>query len=175
MDGVAMGSSPLGPILADLFMSKLENGVLTGQIEKLNTHYRYIDDTFILVDEHIDPVALKELNKFLQFSARLAEANALLDFINQCVHLNQYPKSYWKSVRRSKIHPNSKSLKRHALSHVDSVTIQISDLDRNVSQYRTAVDDLPDHIRSDSVHYINDICVKRSQTQRVRLLKGLDK
>ena len=45
-DGVAMGT-PLGPLLADIFMSKLENEHIHNTIEKLICYVRYVDDTFI--------------------------------------------------------------------------------------------------------------------------------
>ena len=49
-DGVAMGS-PLGPILADIFMSKLENTILEEKICQLTAYRRYVDDTFCVVDD----------------------------------------------------------------------------------------------------------------------------
>ena len=44
-DGVAMGS-PLGPLLADVFMGKLENEPLCQTITKFATYKRYVDDIF---------------------------------------------------------------------------------------------------------------------------------
>ncbi|VDP84136.1 unnamed protein product [Echinostoma caproni] len=51
-DGVAMGS-PLGPLLADIFVAKLENQELQDTIEGLPFYCRYADDIFILVDDNI--------------------------------------------------------------------------------------------------------------------------
>ncbi|CAH8568118.1 unnamed protein product [Dicrocoelium dendriticum] len=51
-DGVAMGS-PLGPLLADVFMSKLENNYLNGVIDKLVYYGRYVDDIFCISDSHL--------------------------------------------------------------------------------------------------------------------------
>ena len=45
VDGVAMGS-PLGPVLADFFMSKVE-GRLADDISQLSFYRRYVDDTLI--------------------------------------------------------------------------------------------------------------------------------
>ena len=53
VDGVAMGS-PLGPILADIFLAKLENGPLKDTLSKLDYYCRYIDDTLIVCDEMVD-------------------------------------------------------------------------------------------------------------------------
>ncbi|CAH8613781.1 unnamed protein product [Schistosoma rodhaini] len=50
LDGVAMGS-PLGPILADIFLAKLENGPLKDTISHLTSYCRYIDDTFIVLEK----------------------------------------------------------------------------------------------------------------------------
>uniref|UniRef100_A0AA85J392 Reverse transcriptase domain-containing protein n=1 Tax=Trichobilharzia regenti TaxID=157069 RepID=A0AA85J392_TRIRE len=49
IDGIAMGS-PLGPILADFFLAKIENGPLKKVIEKADSYFRYVDDTFIILD-----------------------------------------------------------------------------------------------------------------------------
>ena len=56
-DGVAMGS-PLGPILADIFMSSLENTKLKQFIDGFVVYKRYVDDIFCVTEENID---LKEL------------------------------------------------------------------------------------------------------------------
>ena len=42
-DGVAMGS-PLGPLLADIFMSKIERGNLQSSISNFASYNRYVDD-----------------------------------------------------------------------------------------------------------------------------------
>ena len=50
IDGVAMGS-PLGPLLADVFMAKLEKNLLNDQITQFDVYLRYIDDIFIVCDK----------------------------------------------------------------------------------------------------------------------------
>nr|CAH8860241.1 unnamed protein product [Trichobilharzia regenti] len=56
-DGVAMGS-PLGPLLADVFMASLENGPLKETIDSLFMYKRYVDDTFIVCDENTSTAEL---------------------------------------------------------------------------------------------------------------------
>ena len=51
-DDVAMGS-PLGILLTDCFMSKLENDILKETIQNFHFYCRYIDDTFIICDSEI--------------------------------------------------------------------------------------------------------------------------
>nr|CAH8867354.1 unnamed protein product [Trichobilharzia regenti] len=53
VDRVTMGS-PLGPILADFFLSKLQNRPLYNLISKLSFYCRYMDYTFILCDNGSD-------------------------------------------------------------------------------------------------------------------------
>ena len=53
-DGVAMGS-PLGPLMADMFMAKLENNQLKSTIESLAFYARYVDDIFCLAKANQDP------------------------------------------------------------------------------------------------------------------------
>lgn len=63
-DGVAMGS-PLGPILADLFMSKLEEKVNRFSTNKPLIWIRYVDDIFCIFkkDQNIDDF-LKRINNW---------------------------------------------------------------------------------------------------------------
>nr|CAH8870068.1 unnamed protein product [Trichobilharzia regenti] len=61
IDGVAMGS-PLGPILADFFLAKLENGPLKGVINDMDFYCRYMDDTFVVMKDEND--AMNILDKF---------------------------------------------------------------------------------------------------------------
>ena len=58
IDGVAMGS-PLGPVLADFFMSKMEEQ-LSDEISKLVFYRRYVDDTLIFCDSKQQFEALLE-------------------------------------------------------------------------------------------------------------------
>ena len=47
-DGVIMGS-PLGPVIANIFMSELENNLLPRLSEKMFLWIRYVDDTFTII------------------------------------------------------------------------------------------------------------------------------
>uniref|UniRef100_A0A0X3NUX1 Reverse transcriptase (RNA-dependent DNA polymerase) n=1 Tax=Schistocephalus solidus TaxID=70667 RepID=A0A0X3NUX1_SCHSO len=53
IDGVAMGS-PLGPLLANIFMGKLEALQLRPQINRLKYYGRYADDIFAVASEQTD-------------------------------------------------------------------------------------------------------------------------
>ena len=53
IDGVAMGS-PLGPILADFFMTKLEHDSLKSTLSTFDYYFRYVDDTLIICDMKTD-------------------------------------------------------------------------------------------------------------------------
>ena len=68
-DGAAMGS-PLGPLLADIFLSKLENNEFKEIIEGLTSYRRYVDDNFHVAtnDQHLEA----KLNRF-----NSAQANAV--------------------------------------------------------------------------------------------------
>ena len=45
VDGVAMGS-PLGPVLANIFMVELENQLVPKMSDNVGLWERYVDDTF---------------------------------------------------------------------------------------------------------------------------------
>ena len=64
-DCVSM-ASPLGPLLANIFMAELEKDVTQKLIDKkfIKFYIRYVDDALLLAtDEGIDPI-LKELNSY---------------------------------------------------------------------------------------------------------------
>ena len=61
IDGVAMGS-PLGPVLANLFMSRHKNGLIKDYKQgHIHFYRRYVDDIFAVFDSH------DEANKFLEY------------------------------------------------------------------------------------------------------------
>ena len=74
-DGVAM-SSPLGPVLANIFMVGLERSVIPTLIDKMKCWTRYVDDTLsYMTTDSIDYV-LKMLNGFHgnnQFTQKLKQ------------------------------------------------------------------------------------------------------
>ena len=82
IDCLSMGS-PLGPLLANIFMTELEKDIIQKLIDKkfIKFYIRYVDDTLLLVnDEGIDPI-LKELNSYnrkIKFTVD--------QFINEDVH-----------------------------------------------------------------------------------------
>ena len=48
VNGVAMGS-PLGPVLANIFMVELEEMLIPTLSDKVSLWYRYVDDTFTFI------------------------------------------------------------------------------------------------------------------------------
>ena len=68
VDGVAMGS-PLGPVLANIFMVFLESS-LVPQLEDVGLWYRYVDDTFTFIRK----------GKVEEVQRRLSEFHGSIDF-----------------------------------------------------------------------------------------------
>ena len=53
LDGVAMGS-PLGPVIAGIFMVELENTLVTTLSDSLLFWRRYVDDTLCVVKKGVE-------------------------------------------------------------------------------------------------------------------------
>ena len=49
-NGVAMGS-PLGPVVANIFMVHLEKQMIPRLSDKMSSWFRYVDDTFTFIKE----------------------------------------------------------------------------------------------------------------------------
>lgn len=63
VDGVAMGS-PLGPVLANIFMVHLENNLVPSLSEVMSLWYRYVDDTLTFIQEDKIEEVIEILNGF---------------------------------------------------------------------------------------------------------------
>ena len=63
INGVAMGS-PLGPVLANIFMVELEKTLVPQLQDKVSLWYRYVDDTFCFIKKDCVDDVLAVLNSF---------------------------------------------------------------------------------------------------------------
>jgi hypothetical protein len=88
-DGVGMGS-PLGPILADIFMSTLEQKIMP-QLGPANFYRRYVDDTFVVCESETQAKellgALNGLHKRITFTME-PEQNDSLHFLDVLLKRN---------------------------------------------------------------------------------------
>ncbi|CAH8643572.1 unnamed protein product [Schistosoma mattheei] len=108
IDGVAMGS-PLGPILADIFMGYLENMVLKQTISETTEYSRYVDDTFIVCNNKQHAIhMLKHFNNAhpnIQFTME-HEQNDMFHFLDVAIKRRRdgtvqrsiYRKSTWNGI-----------------------------------------------------------------------------
>ena len=88
-DGVAMGS-PLGPVIAGIFMVELERMVVPTLKEYLRNWTRYVDDTLTLVREEAVQFVLSKINNFhknIQFTYEI-EKNNNISFLDVLVIRN---------------------------------------------------------------------------------------
>ena len=63
VDGVAMGS-PLGPVIANVFMVELEKTLVPQLEDTVSLWYRYVDDTFTFIKKGCVESVLERLNSF---------------------------------------------------------------------------------------------------------------
>ena len=82
-DGVVMGS-PLGPILANIFVVELERFVIPGLANKLNSWGQYVDDTICYIEVDSIDYVLSKLNNFhknIQFTVEV-EMEGRISFLD---------------------------------------------------------------------------------------------
>ena len=63
VDGVAMGS-PLGPVIANIFMVELEKRLIPSMNDKISLWFRYVDDTFTFIKKGEVDNVIEILNGF---------------------------------------------------------------------------------------------------------------
>ena len=85
-DGVAMGS-PLGPVLANIFMVELERLVIPTLMDQMKCWTRYVDDTLCYIKTDSIDYVLKMLNGFhinIQFTCEV-EIDSKISFLDVLV------------------------------------------------------------------------------------------
>ena len=83
IDGVAMGS-PLGPVLANIFMVELEKTLVPQLQDQVLLWYRYVDDTFTFIKKNCVDEVLHVLNSFhasIKFTFE-KEGDSVLSFLD---------------------------------------------------------------------------------------------
>ncbi|XP_066936747.1 uncharacterized protein [Clytia hemisphaerica] len=82
IDGVAMGS-PLGPVIAGIFMVELETNIVPKMSDSVKIWKRYVDDTFCVIKKGKDNIILRELNKneHVKFTSE-KQVNNMLAFLD---------------------------------------------------------------------------------------------
>ena len=99
IDGIAM-ESPLGPLLADIFMAKLERSTLSDIINSVQFYRRYIDDIFIVHRSDLSELtsAFNAAHPSISFTFE-AEKGGLLPFMDVLLERTEHG-----TVRRSVYH-----------------------------------------------------------------------
>ena len=85
VDGVAMGS-PVGPMLANIFMVELEQNIIPTLSKDISLWKRYVDDTICFVNSNRISHVLESLNSFhsnIKFTVEIEKGNkiAFLDIL----------------------------------------------------------------------------------------------
>ena len=105
VDGAAMGS-PLGPVLANIFMVLLENS-LVPQLEDVGLWYRYVDDTFTFIRKGKVEEVQRRLNEFhgsIDFTFE-REREGRISFLDVLV-ITKEDRSFDTDVHRKKTDTN---------------------------------------------------------------------
>ncbi|CAI2738933.1 unnamed protein product [Dicrocoelium dendriticum] len=129
---------------------------------------------FHLLKSSKPPSVVRELNQFLKFSTRLAEAKTCVQFFDDCIEGNEYPSRFWKQLRRSRIYPNAKTLRRHTLNQRDTVQCRIPEFERNMAQRQHVIDELALDMKQSFLDYVQSVTANRVRQRHLALTKTLN-
>ncbi|KAA3677925.1 uncharacterized protein DEA37_0007683 [Paragonimus westermani] len=121
-----------------------------------------------------DPTVLKQLNGYLKYSTKLELAKVHIRFLTECVTARQYPKYFWRVLRRNGIQPTGSTLKRHALNELETNSARIDELMRNLNQRVTAVESLTTEERVQFEEYVQNIVRKQASMKSNKLKRNLN-
>ncbi|VDO85676.1 unnamed protein product [Schistosoma margrebowiei] len=79
-----------------------------------------------------------------------------------------------KSLRRNRIYPGARTLERHASNQIDTLKMNICDLERNLLQRKYSVKNLPSELQSMFMDYVGKISKNRSEKTLTKLMKTLE-
>ncbi|VDP89130.1 unnamed protein product [Echinostoma caproni] len=115
-----------------------------------------------------DPIAFRGLNKYVNFSTKLALAEARIQFIDECVTKSVFPKQYWTLLRRNRVKIRSATLRRLAVNERDTLCNHLVDLERNYVTSACALDNLSPIERKSFKDYVQSIVAK--QVERIQTI-----
>jgi hypothetical protein len=132
VDGVAMGS-PLAPILADLFMTKMEQKLNRFSTNRPKIWLRYVDDVFCIFEINMDKIHefLERINKWhpnLRFTVEF-EQNKRLPFLD--VLVVREPDTYITTLYRKPTHTDlyllweSNQCRKYKLGLIKTLMVRI--------------------------------------------------
>ncbi|BHF75678.1 hypothetical protein SprV_0501877400 [Sparganum proliferum] len=128
---------------------------------------------FATLKQTKDPVVLKALNGYLRFSTKLVEAKVRARFIKECLEGNEYPNSYWRAMRRSRMVITCDTLRRYAENELESTLVKMEELGRHVCQRAAILDQLGEDERQEFENYVQSISDKRGEIKRASLLRSI--
>ncbi|KAF8571343.1 hypothetical protein P879_00076 [Paragonimus westermani] len=101
-----------------------------------------------------DPTVLEQLNGYLKYSTKLELAAVHIRFLTEGVTARQYPKYFWRVLRRNGIQPTESTLKRHALNELETNSARNDKLTRNLSHRVTSIESLTTEERVQFEDYV---------------------
>ena len=128
---------------------------------------------FARLKQSKDPPVLSGLNKYIKFRAKLEEATTSFRFLDDCSGKRQYPKQFWKSLRRQGIKPTQYNLHQYLISQRDTVVQRMQELDRLKQQYYSVTNQLSDLERDDFLSYAEEVASHRAQHKWNTLQKDI--
>ncbi|CAH8435813.1 unnamed protein product [Dicrocoelium dendriticum] len=121
-----------------------------------------------------DPTVFRELNQYVKFSTKLAVARASVQFFDECILRCEYPKHFWKILRRNGINPTNTALKRHTLNERDTIVSRINELELKRCVFSVALENLSAEEYQTFESYVQRIVARQVEVRLSSLQKQLN-
>ena len=178
-DGVMMGS-PLGSLIANIFMCELENHLVPTMDNVLEGWTRYVDDTFAFIEPGSTQEVLQKLNSYdpkIQFTFEI-EKNSTIPFLDVLIRRtedNQLETTVYRKKTNNNIYMNWKSYSpqswkigtlRNLIRRAAMICSQPEDLQREINHLEKVFCEINEYPTNIVRRIIEEESNRRQQRQR---------
>ena len=137
--------------------------------------FKFIRGThcFKFLRARLPKATIDRLNDVVRLRCKIARESVKVEFIKQCILSGIFPRNYFKTVRRNKLHPSIDNLVRHSESDLDSTYSMLRNLRSAHLQLLSVLDDISVVCQIMFYNFCRDMVRRTKEHTRSRLNASL--